>query len=158
MPHFWARKYCSHHFCQITLSVMTIRKIRQIESANLKKTDRTIAQAHTGPKWPTFEVGNINSAISSALVRYHYHCPILSRKWNSWKRRKSCSPSLPRKKYSPPTFPWNGKKKHFACFVFLEKSHRPFFDEKKSTPPFIAEKARRPLFFAEKKSPPPTLA
>ena len=34
----------------LPLSAMAIRKIRQIESENLKKTDKTISQAHIDPK------------------------------------------------------------------------------------------------------------
>ena len=121
-------------------------KIRQIESAKLKKTDKTISQAHIGPKWPTFEAVNINSAISSTLVRYHHHCPISNPKRNSWETKKVLDHFPPQKKsVRPPTFPW--KKVLIPLVWYLEKTPRPlFFLEKKFSPPYFSlKKTRRPL-------------
>ena len=111
------------------------------------KTDKTISQVHIiGPKWPNFEAGNINSAISSKLVRYHYHCPISNLKRNSWETKKSWTPSHPRKKCFYPYFPL--KKSVGPPILVCQKNPRPLFSWKKVLDPF---------FLPEKMSPPSLL-
>ena len=171
---FWARKYCFR--IQTTVFVRYHYQLRQqSKSGDLQKTDKTISQAHIGPIWPTLEAGNINSAIGSTLVTYHYHCPILNPKRNSCETKKSWPLSHSRKKCSTPYFLLKEtvgplfryvKKTHRPPFVFWKKSSPPFLSLKNTQCPFFSlkklgapffslKKSCRPLFFTWKKSPPP---
>ena len=109
---------------------MTISKIRQIESVNLKKMTRPFLRSILALNDPqcTFEAGNINSAITSTLVRYPYHCPILDPKRISWETS---------------TFSI-----FFCNMSFLLYVQKLSFLKKSS----FAEKTRRVLFYADKKS------
>ena len=133
---------------------MTISKSRQIESAHLKKTGKTISQAHIGPIWPRGRKYQFSNRLNTCYIPLPL--PDIEPEAEFMRNEKVLAPFSPKKKVFTPLF--SLEKNCWPPLLVYQKNSSPhFFVLKKVLAPFfIPEKnTQYPLFFAEKNSAPP---